>query len=55
MVVFVVLATGNHYLLDAVAGVALAGVAAGVAWGLGRLRPAWRFRAPAPGPAGRTT
>ncbi len=45
MVVFVVLATGNHYLLDAVVGVALAAVAAVVAWGLGRLRPAWRFDA----------
>jgi hypothetical protein len=45
MVIFVVMATGNHYLLDAVAGVLVAAMGAGVAWGLGRLRPgAWAFR-----------
>ncbi|CAB4895421.1 unannotated protein [freshwater metagenome] len=42
MVIFVVMATGNHYLLDAVAGVLVALAGAGVAWGCGRLRPdAW--------------
>lgn len=40
MVVFVVMATGNHYLLDAVAGILVAAAAAVVAWWLGRLRPA---------------
>jgi len=45
MVVFVVMATGNHYLLDAVAGILVAAVAAVVAWWLGRLRPAtWALR-----------
>ncbi len=39
MVGFVVMATGNHYLLDAVAGVLVAALAAvGATW-LGRLRP----------------
>lgn len=54
MVVFVVMATGNHYILDAVAGILVAAMAAGVAWWLGRLRPAaWAFdpgRSPARDP-----
>jgi hypothetical protein len=45
LVTFVVLATGNHYLFDAVAGMLTAGVGTLAAFGLGRLRPrAWRFR-----------
>lgn len=42
MVVFVVMATGNHYLLDAIAGILVALAGVGIAWALGRLRPgAW--------------
>lgn len=45
MVTFIVMATGNHYLFDAVAGMATAGLGAVAAHGLGRLRPgAWSFR-----------
>ena len=48
LIVFVVVATGNHYLVDVVLGGATGGVAALFAARLGRLRPeAWSF-----GPAG---
>ncbi|MCK9248205.1 MAG: phosphatase PAP2 family protein [Solirubrobacteraceae bacterium] len=44
-VTFVVMATGNHFFLDAVFGAMTVGVAALAARNLGRLRPdAWRFR-----------
>lgn len=44
LVCFLVMATGNHYLLDAVAGAAVVSVAALAARQLGRLRPeAWAF------------
>lgn len=39
-ILFVVVATGNHFWLDAVAGALVAGVGAVAANGLGRLRPA---------------
>lgn len=43
LVTFLVLATGNHYLLDAVAGALTVGVAALGALALAMLRPGWRF------------
>ncbi|MDO8187029.1 phosphatase PAP2 family protein [Conexibacter sp. JD483] len=45
LVMFVVVATGNHYVFDAALGAATAGISALVAWQLfGRLRPAaWSF------------
>ncbi len=50
MVFFVIIATGNHYWFDAVAGAAVAGLAAFAALQLARLRPrawAWSPRAAA--------
>jgi hypothetical protein len=48
VIVFVTVATGNHFLADAVLGALTAGVSAYAAERLGRMRPhAWRF-APAP-------
>ncbi len=45
MVFFVIVATGNHYWFDAVAGAAVAGLAAVAALQLARLRPAaWSWR-----------
>jgi hypothetical protein len=57
LVTFVIVATANHFLSDAVLGAATAAAAAYAAQWLGRARPAvWAF-APAhgglPGPAGR--
>jgi hypothetical protein len=45
LVVFVIVATGNHFLADAILGALTAGIAAGGAtWLLGRARPqVWRF------------
>jgi membrane-associated phospholipid phosphatase len=45
LVMFVVVATGNHYVFDAALGAMTAGISALVAWQLfGRLRPAaWSF------------
>jgi membrane-associated phospholipid phosphatase len=40
---FVVIATGNHFWLDGLFGVVTAALAATVALGLARLRPAWSF------------
>jgi hypothetical protein len=49
LVTFVIVATANHFLLDAVLGALVAGLAALAARELGRVRPgAWRF---APHPA----
>src|SRR5262249_45023018 len=44
LMTYVVVASGNHYWLDAVFGVATAAVAVGVALLLGRLHPDWAFR-----------
>ncbi|MFL5906813.1 MAG: phosphatase PAP2 family protein [Solirubrobacterales bacterium] len=44
LMTYVVVASGNHYLLDAVLGLATAALAVGVATLLGRLNPAWAFR-----------
>jgi hypothetical protein len=45
LVTFIVMATGNHYLFDAVAGMLTTAMGALVAHQLGRLRPhAWQFR-----------
>jgi len=45
-ITFVVVATGNHYLIDAILGALTAGMAAVVASRLGRARPeAWAFEA----------
>ncbi len=57
LMTFVVIATGNHWWLDAIAGVAVAGLAFGVALVLARVGPErWSFRpgphdAEVPGPA----
>lgn len=49
IVLFVVMATGNHFFLDGVFGAAAVGIAAFGAYQLGRLRPdAWTFRSRAP-------
>jgi hypothetical protein len=48
LMTYVVVASGNHYWLDAVLGLATAALAVGVALLLGRLNPDWAFR-----PAGR--
>ncbi len=45
LVFFAIVATGNHFWLDAAAGAAVAGTAGAVALQLGRLRPAaWAWR-----------
>lgn len=44
VITFAVVATGNHFWLDAAAGALVAAASAGVAVALGRLNPAWRFR-----------
>jgi hypothetical protein len=43
LITFVVMATGNHFWLDAVFGAATAAGAAGIAMLLARLRPDWAF------------
>ncbi len=43
IVTFVIVATANHFILDAVLGAMTAGVAAATAVWLARVRPAWRF------------
>jgi membrane-associated phospholipid phosphatase len=43
LITFAVLATGNHYWLDALAGALVAAASAGVAVALGRMRPEWSF------------
>jgi hypothetical protein len=44
LVVFVIVATGNHFLTDAILGACVAGFAALAARELGRVRPAaWQF------------
>ena len=54
LITFVVVATGNHFWLDAVFGAVTAAIAMGIAAALARLRPqAWSFRsAPEPEPVG---
>lgn len=48
-ILFVVVATGNHFWLDAVAGALVAGAGAAAANGLGRLRPAdWAWSSQQP-------
>jgi hypothetical protein len=44
LMTYVVIASGNHFWLDAVFGLATAALAAGVATLLGRVNPAWSFR-----------
>lgn len=44
LVTFVVVATGNHFWLDAVAGALVAAVSCAVAVAMGRVRPEWSFR-----------
>jgi membrane-associated phospholipid phosphatase len=47
---YVVVASGNHFWLDAVFGAATSALAAGVAILLAKIRPEWSFRAdPPPG------
>lgn len=41
---YIVVATGNHYWIDALFGLMIAAAAAGVALLLGRLHPDWAFR-----------
>ncbi len=43
LVTFVILVTGNHFLLDAILGAATAGLAAACAVSLGRVRSLWAF------------
>ena len=43
MVTFVIIATANHFVLDAVLGALTAAVAAATAMWLARLRPVWSF------------
>jgi hypothetical protein len=43
MITFVVMATGNHFWLDAVFGAFTAAAAAGIAMLLARFRPDWSF------------
>jgi hypothetical protein len=51
LMTYVVVASGNHYWLDAVFGAMTAVAAAGVALLLARLRPDWSFRGAAAAPA----
>jgi membrane-associated phospholipid phosphatase len=44
LMTFVVVASGNHFWIDALFGAMVAAAAAGVATLLGRLNPAWAFR-----------
>jgi hypothetical protein len=46
LMTFVVVASGNHFWLDAVFGLATAALATGVAMLLARLNPAWSFALP---------
>ena len=48
---YVVVASGNHFVLDAVFGLITAAMAVGVAMLLGRVNPDWSFR-PGPAPEG---
>ena len=41
---YIVVATGNHYWIDALFGAMVAAAAAGVAIGLGKLNPDWAFK-----------
>ena len=50
LVTWVVVATGNHYLFDAVLGAVTAGLAFAVATRLGRVRDGWRFNPRDPQP-----
>jgi hypothetical protein len=53
VVLFVVMATGNHFFLDGVFGALAVGISALVARRLGRLRPhAWQFGYRQPVPEG---
>ena len=55
LMTYVVVASGNHYWIDAVFGLLTAAAAAGVAMLLARINPDWAFGAPAvPAPAGAT-
>ena len=47
LMTYVVVASGNHYWIDALFGLLAAGAAAGIAILLARLNPDWAFRAPA--------
>ena len=49
LMTYVVVASGNHYWLDAALGLATAALAVGVALLLGRLNPDWAFRQAARG------
>lgn len=48
LMTYVVVASGNHFWLDAVFGAVIAAVAVGVAVVLGKLRPDWAFRPESP-------
>jgi hypothetical protein len=50
LMTYVVVASGNHYWVDAVFGAVTAAAAAGVAVLLGRLHPDWAFSPARPGP-----
>jgi hypothetical protein len=55
LVLFVIVATANHFLADAVLGAAAAGIGALAARAMARARPrAWAFQPPAAGPAAAT-
>lgn len=51
LMTYVVVASGNHFWLDALFGAMVAAAAAGVAMALGRLKPDWAWR-PKPPPVG---
>jgi hypothetical protein len=48
LMTYIVIASGNHFWLDAVFGAICAGLAVAVAVGLARLHPVWSFRAASP-------
>jgi membrane-associated phospholipid phosphatase len=50
LMTYVVVASGNHYWVDAVFGAIVAVAAAAIAYGLGRLHPDWAFKQEAPVP-----
>jgi len=51
LMTFVVVASGNHFWIDALFGLFVAAAAAGVAYLLGRLNPDWSFRPGRPDPS----
>jgi membrane-associated phospholipid phosphatase len=48
LMTYIVVASGNHYWIDGLFGAIVAGAAAAIAYGLGRLNPDWAFRRAAP-------